>query len=89
MIMLDRRLLIAFATTAMFASGLAVAAPAKTAADTAYAAVDPFIGTGGEGHTQASEAEARALLRSDAPMTVDNAQPTLPEAAVPEDPRPA
>ncbi|QII29260.1 glycoside hydrolase family 92 protein [Stenotrophomonas maltophilia] len=48
---LDRRLLIAVAATAMFASGLAVAAPATTAADKAYAAVDPFIGTGGEGHT--------------------------------------
>ena len=30
---LDRRLLIAVAATAMFASGLAAAAPAKTAAD--------------------------------------------------------
>jgi len=48
---LDRRLLIAVAATAMFASGLAVAAPAMTAADKAYASVDPFIGTGGEGHT--------------------------------------
>ncbi|MCF7752587.1 GH92 family glycosyl hydrolase [Bacillus subtilis subsp. subtilis] len=48
---LDRRLLIAVAATAMFASGLAAAAPAKTAADKAYASVDPFIGTGGEGHT--------------------------------------
>lgn len=48
---LDRRLLIAVAATAMFASGLAAAAPAKTAPDNAYAAVDPFIGTGGEGHT--------------------------------------
>jgi MHS family proline/betaine transporter-like MFS transporter len=37
----------------------------------------------------ASEAEARALLRSDAPMTVDSAQPTLPEAAVPDEARPA
>ena len=49
--MLDRRLLIAVAATAMFASGLACAAPSRTAADKAYAAVDPFIGTGGEGHT--------------------------------------
>ena len=48
---LDRRLLIAVAATAMLASGLASAAPAKTAADKAYASVDPFIGTGGEGHT--------------------------------------
>ncbi|CAH0064769.1 GH92 family glycosyl hydrolase [Stenotrophomonas sp. GD03819] len=48
---LDRRLLIAVAATAMFASGLASAAPARTAADKAYASVDPFIGTGGEGHT--------------------------------------
>jgi len=48
---LDRRLLIAVAATAMFASGLAAAASAKTAADKAYASVDPFIGTGGEGHT--------------------------------------
>jgi MHS family proline/betaine transporter-like MFS transporter len=37
----------------------------------------------------ASEAEARALLRSDAPMTVDSAQPTLPEAVVPDEARPA
>ncbi|WP_141058052.1 glycine betaine/L-proline transporter ProP [Stenotrophomonas rhizophila] len=37
----------------------------------------------------ASEAEARALLRSDALMTVDNAQPTLPEAAIQDDARPA
>lgn len=35
----------------MLATGVAAAAPAKTAADKAYAAVDPFIGTGGEGHT--------------------------------------
>jgi len=62
--MLDRRLLIAVATTAMFASGPAVAAPAKTAADKAYAAVDPFIGTGGEGHAQASEAD---VIRMGAP----------------------
>lgn len=48
---LDRRLLIAVAATAMLASGLASAAPAKTAADKAYASVDPLIGTGGEGHT--------------------------------------
>lgn len=48
---LDRRLLIAVAVTAMLASGLASAAPARTAADKAYAWVDPFIGTGGEGHT--------------------------------------
>lgn len=48
---LDRRLLIAVAATAMFASGLASAAPAQTAADKAYASVDPLIGTGGEGHT--------------------------------------
>ncbi len=48
---LDRRLLIAVAAGAMLATGVAVAAPAKTAADKAYAAVDPFIGTGGEGHT--------------------------------------
>ena len=48
---LDRRLLIAVAATAMLASGLASAAPARTAADKAYASVDPFIGTGGEGHT--------------------------------------
>lgn len=48
---LDRRLLIAVAATATLASGLASAAPARTAADKAYAAVDPFIGTGGEGHT--------------------------------------
>lgn len=49
--MLDRRLLIAVAATAMFASGLASAAPARTVADKACASVDPFIGTGGEGHT--------------------------------------
>ncbi|PSD32085.1 sugar hydrolase, partial [Stenotrophomonas maltophilia] len=48
---LDRRLLIAVAATAMLASGLASAAPARTAADKAYASVDPFIGNGGEGHT--------------------------------------
>jgi len=48
---LDRRLLIAVAATAMLASGLASAAPARTAADRAYASVGPFIGTGGEGHT--------------------------------------
>ena len=48
---LHRRFLIAFATTAMLASGLATAAASKTAAERAYAAVDPFIGTGGEGHT--------------------------------------
>lgn len=48
---LDRRLLIAFAATAMLASGAALAAPSKSAAERAYAAVDPFIGTGGEGHT--------------------------------------
>ncbi|WP_182068442.1 GH92 family glycosyl hydrolase [Stenotrophomonas pavanii] len=48
---LDRRLLIALAATAMLASGTALAAPPKTAAERAYAAVDPFIGTGGEGHT--------------------------------------
>lgn len=48
---LDRRLLIAVAATAMLASGLASAAPARTAADRAYASVDPFIGPGGEGHT--------------------------------------
>ncbi|WP_286068514.1 GH92 family glycosyl hydrolase [Stenotrophomonas sp. 57] len=48
---LDRRLLIAVAAGAMLATGVAAAAPAKTAADKAYAAVDPFIGTGGEGHT--------------------------------------
>lgn len=48
---LDRRLLIAFAATAMLASGAALAATPNTAAERAYAAVDPFIGTGGEGHT--------------------------------------
>jgi len=48
---LDRRLLIAFAATAMLASGAALAATQNTAAERAYAAVDPFIGTGGEGHT--------------------------------------
>lgn len=48
---LDRRLLIVFAATAMLASGAASAAPTKSAAERAYAAVDPFIGTGGEGHT--------------------------------------
>jgi predicted alpha-1,2-mannosidase len=48
---LDRRLLIAFAATAVLASGAALAAPSKSAAERAYAAVDPFIGTGGEGHT--------------------------------------
>lgn len=49
--MLDRRFLIAFAATAMLASGAALAATPNTAAERAYAAVDPFIGTGGEGHT--------------------------------------
>lgn len=49
--MLDRRLLIAFAATAVLASGAALAASPETAAERAYAAVDPFIGTGGEGHT--------------------------------------
>src|SRR2546427_6532894 len=49
--MLDRRLLIAFAATAMLASGAALAATPKTAAERAYAAVDPFIGTGGGGDT--------------------------------------
>ncbi len=49
--MLDRRLLIAFAATAVLASGAAFAASPETAAERAYAAVDPFIGTGGEGHT--------------------------------------
>lgn len=48
---LDRRLLIVFAATAMLVSGAASAAPTKSAAERAYAAVDPFIGTGGEGHT--------------------------------------
>lgn len=48
---LDRRLLIAFAATAVLASGAALAVPSKSAAERAYAAVDPFIGTGGEGHT--------------------------------------
>ncbi len=48
---LDRRLLIVFAATAMLASGAASAAPTKSAAERAYAAADPFIGTGGEGHT--------------------------------------
>ncbi|QDL28290.1 GH92 family glycosyl hydrolase [Stenotrophomonas maltophilia] len=48
---LDRRLLIAFAATAMLASGATLAATPNTAAERAYAAVDPFIGTGGEGHT--------------------------------------
>lgn len=48
---LDRRLLIAFAATAMLASGAALAATPNTAAERAYTAVDPFIGTGGEGHT--------------------------------------
>ena len=49
--MLDRRLLIAFAATAVLASGAAFAASPETAAERAYAAGDPFIGTGGEGHT--------------------------------------
>jgi len=37
----------------------------------------------------ASEAEAHALLRSDEPVTVDATQPTLPEAAVSSEARPA
>jgi len=37
----------------------------------------------------ASEAEARALMRSDEPVTVDSTQPTLPVAVVPEEARPA
>jgi MHS family proline/betaine transporter-like MFS transporter len=37
----------------------------------------------------ASEAEARALMRSDEPVTVDATQPTLPVATAPEDGRPA
>jgi len=49
--LLDRRLLIAVAATAMLASGVGTAATPKSAADKAYASVDPFIGTGGEGHT--------------------------------------
>ncbi len=48
---LDRRFLIAVAATAMLASGAALAATPISAAERAYAAVDPFIGTGGEGHT--------------------------------------
>ncbi len=48
---LDRRLLIAFAATAVLASGAALAAPSKSAAERAYGSGDPFIGTGGEGHT--------------------------------------
>ena len=48
---LDRRLLIAFVATAMLASGAVLAAPSKSAAERAYGSVDPFIGTGGEGHT--------------------------------------
>jgi putative alpha-1,2-mannosidase len=48
---LDRRLLIAFAATAMLASGAVLAAPSTSAAERAYGSVDPFIGTGGEGHT--------------------------------------
>ncbi|HEL3178217.1 TPA: GH92 family glycosyl hydrolase [Stenotrophomonas maltophilia] len=48
---LDRRFLIAVAATAMLASGAALAATPESAAERAYAAVDPFIGTGGEGHT--------------------------------------
>ncbi|HDS1123719.1 TPA: GH92 family glycosyl hydrolase [Stenotrophomonas maltophilia] len=48
---LDRRFLIAVAATAMLASGAALAATPKSAAERAYSAVDPFIGTGGEGHT--------------------------------------
>jgi predicted alpha-1,2-mannosidase len=35
----------------MLASGVSGAATPKSAADKAYASVDPFIGTGGEGHT--------------------------------------
>ena len=38
------------AVGAMLAAGMASAAPAKVG-ERAYAAVDPFIGTGGEGHT--------------------------------------
>lgn len=48
---LDRRFLIAVAATAMLASGAALAATPKSPAERAYVAVDPFIGTGGEGHT--------------------------------------
>ncbi|WP_414538845.1 GH92 family glycosyl hydrolase [Stenotrophomonas forensis] len=48
---LDRRFLIAVAATAMLASGAALDATPKSPAERAYAAVDPFIGTGGEGHT--------------------------------------
>ncbi len=41
---------VALAMGAMLAAGGATAAP-QTAGERAYAAVDPFIGTGGEGHT--------------------------------------
>lgn len=47
---LDRRLLIAFVATAMLASGAVLAAPSKSA-ERAYGSVDPFVGTGREGHT--------------------------------------
>jgi MHS family proline/betaine transporter-like MFS transporter len=37
----------------------------------------------------ASEAEARALMRSDEPVTVDAAPPALPEPSLPDSARPA
>lgn len=42
--------LVALAMGAMLVAGTAAAAP-QSAGERAYAAVDPFIGTGGEGHT--------------------------------------
>jgi len=59
---LDRRLLIAFAATAVLASGAALAAPSKSAAERAYGSGDPFIGTGGGGHTHPGGARAVGMV---------------------------